>query len=226
MSERSNLKRLLLYLLIGSVVVGAVLGIIIVLRDEWGWFETRVVLTSLVIASASLCGLAADLSRTPRGMNLLPKAGLLLTLLSSGLILIGIWSEVTEVEFWKTVFCLSAFAIATVHVCLLSIAHLASRFRWVFYIAVQVIYGLAALLSVLVIWEIGEPGIYRIAAAVAIVDAALTLVIPLLHRISRSDRKDGEFGTPIEQRNLAAIDDEITRLQKRIVELKRLRSEL
>ncbi len=184
------------------------------------------VLTTLVIASASLCGLAADLSRTPRGLNLLPKTGLLLTLVASGLILVGIWSEITEAAFWKTVFCLSTFAIATVHVCLLSIAHLAPRFRWVFYIAVQVIYGLAALLSVLVIWEIGEPGVYRLAAAVAIVDAALSLVIPLLHRISRSEHKAGDLGTPIEQRNLAAIDDEISRLQERITELEKLKSQL
>jgi hypothetical protein len=226
MSDRSNLKRLFLYLLIGSVIIGAILGIVIVLRGEWGWFESRVVLTTVVIASASLCGLAADLSRTPRGLNLLPKTGLLLTLVASGLILVGIWSEITEAAFWKTVFCLSTFAIATVHVCLLSIAHLAHRFRWVFYIAVQVIYGLAALLSVLVIWEIGEPGVYRLAAAVAIVDAALSLVIPLLHRISRSERKSGDLGTPIEQRNLAAIDDEITRLRERIAELEKLRSQL
>ena len=226
MSNRPNLKRLLLYLLIGSVVVGAVLGIIIVLRDEWGWFETRVVLTTLVTASASLCGLAADLSRTPRGINLLPKTGLLLTLVASGLILIGIWAEVTEVVFWKTAFCISTFAIATVHVCLLSIAQLAPRFRWVLYIAVQVIYGLAALLSALVIWEIGEPGVYRLAAAVAIVDAALSLVIPLLHRISRSERKAGELETPIEQRNRAAIDDEIKRLQERISKLEELKSQL
>ncbi len=226
MSDRPNLKRLLLYLLIGSVVIGAVLGIIIVLRDEWGWFETRVVLTTIVIASASLCGLAADLSRTPRGINLLPKTGLLLTLAASGLILIGIWSEITEAAFWKTVFCVTTFAIATVHVCLLSIAHLANRFRWVFYIAVQVIFGLALLLSVLAIWEIGEPGLYRLAAAIAIVDAALSLVIPLLHRISRSERKAGDLGTPIEQRNLAAIDDEITRLQERITELEKLKSQL
>lgn len=54
MNKRSNLKRPLLYLLVASVLFGAALGIIIVLRNKWDWFEVRVILTTVTVAIASL----------------------------------------------------------------------------------------------------------------------------------------------------------------------------
>ncbi len=60
------MKRPLLYLLAGSVGLAVVLGIAIVLRNTWGWFEIRVILTTLTIAAASICGLACDISRAAR----------------------------------------------------------------------------------------------------------------------------------------------------------------
>ena len=226
MHNRHHLKRPLLYLLVGSVILSAVLGIIIVLRNTWSWFEVRVILTTITVAVASLCGLACDLSRTPRGSNILPTGGLLLTSLAVGLILIGIWSDVDLDGFWKTTACASIFAVSTVHICLLSIARLAPRFRWVFFVACQVIYGLAILLSAIIIWEIDDDPIFRLVATVSIVDAALTLVIPLLHRISKTDHTDSQITTPLNERNVAAIDEEIALLKKRIVDLKKLRSEI
>jgi len=61
------------------------------------------------------------------------------------------------------------------------------RFRWVFWIACQVIYGLAVLLTAMVFWELENERMFRFVAMISIIDAALTLVIPLLHRISRTD---------------------------------------
>ncbi len=226
MNRPRNLKRALLYTLIGSVVVGAVLGIVVVLRNRWGWFEVRVILTTVTIAIASLCGLACDLSRTPRGGNLLPRGGLLLTLIATGLILVGMWSDLNNEAYWKTVACVSIFAVATVHVCLLSIARLAGKFRWVFFIACQVIFGLAVLLSITIIREIDEEAMFRFLAAVAIVDAALTLVIPLLHRIGRSDDRQGGTMTALDERNVDAIEQEIALLRKRISALEKLRFEI
>jgi hypothetical protein len=226
MYGQSNLKRPLLYSLVGSVVLGALLGIVLVLRNTWGWFEVRVILTTITVAIASLCGLACDLSRTPRGANILPRGGLLLTLVAAGLILAGMWTDLNKDEFWKFTISVSIFAVATVHICLLSIAQLAKRFRWVYFIACQVIYGLAVLLSVIVFWELENERMFRFVAMISIVDAALTLVIPLLHRISRADDNHSHIAAPMAARNLAAIDDEIATLKKRIVELEKLRLEM
>ena len=226
MTNHRNLKRPLLYLLVVSVIVSAVLGIIIVLRNTWDWFEIRVILTTVTVAIASLCGLACDLSRTPRGTNLLPLGGLLLTFLAAGLILVGMWADLESEAFWKSAWAISIFAVATVHVCLLSIAKLAGRFQWILLITCQVIYGLAILLCIMIIWEIDSDRMFRLVAAVSIVDAALTLVIPLLHRISRTNDGGTALATALEERNLAVIDQELSRLRQRISDLEKLRSEI
>lgn len=226
MQEPHNLKRPLLYVLVASVIVGALLGIVIVLRNRWNWFEIRVMLTTIILATASLCGLACDLSRTPRGANLLPRAGFLLTFIGATLILIGMWSDLESGWFWKPTASLSVFAIATVHVCLLSIARLAAKFRWVFFIAWQVIYGVAMLICIMIIWEIESEAVFRFLAAISIVDAALTLVIPLLHRISKTEDEPNLAITPLDERNIEAIDEEISTLKKRISKLEKLRSEI
>ncbi|MFZ5833660.1 MAG: hypothetical protein ACOY3P_26540 [Planctomycetota bacterium] len=223
--RKRRLTKPLLYALVTSVILGAILGILIVLRGTWGWYEVRVILTTIVIAVASLGGLACDLSRTPRGANLLPIGGLVLTLAAAGLILLGMWSDFYADWYWKTTATTSIFAVATVHVCLLSIARLARRFRWVFLVACQVIFGLALLLSVVIVGDFHGDRLFRVIAAVAIVDAALTLSIPLLHRISKSDAPQTAM-TSLDERNVAAIDEEIAQLEQRIADLRQLRGKL
>ncbi|TWT50808.1 hypothetical protein Pla22_35510 [Rubripirellula amarantea] len=226
MSNPSRLKKPLLYGLIGSVLIGAAVGILFVIRNTWTWFELRVVLTTVVIAGASLCGLACDLSRTPKGMNLMPKTGLSLVGLAAILLLGGLWIENDSELYWKTTICASILAVTTVHVCLLSIARLANRFRWVYVIGSQIIFGYAMLLCGVIIGEIDGPDIWRFIAALSIIVMAITLVIPILHRISKMEVGSGTLASPIEQRNMASIDEEIVRLQERILELERLKESL
>ena len=216
-------KKPLLYVLVGSVIVGALLGIVVVLRGEWGWYEIRVILTTVTLAVASLCGLACDLSRTPRGANLLPTAGLVLTAIAASLILLGMWSEMHSQEYWKTTASAAILCVATVHVCLLSLAQLARKYRWVYALAFQVVFGLAALLIFVIVGEVHEEPMFRIVVTVAIVDTALTLIIPLLHRLSRAEAGGLAFQTPMEQRSLAAIDEEIARLEARIAALEKMK---
>ncbi|WP_442510019.1 hypothetical protein SH528x_001623 [Novipirellula sp. SH528] len=223
MSHPSKLKKPLLYGLIGSVLFGAVLGIFFVLRNTWSWFEVQVVLTALVIAVSSLCGLACDMTRTPSGRNLLPASGLILTGIAAALLLLGIWTTNDSEVYWKTTSCLSILAVTAVHVCLLSIAKLASRFRWVFFIGSQVIFGYSLLLCGVILGEIDTSGVWRLIAALSIVVAAISIVIPILHRISKLERQGDAVLGPVEQRNIATIDEEIERLKARIIELEQLK---
>jgi hypothetical protein len=222
-----TLKRILLYSLVGSVAIGAVLAILFVLLNTWGWFEIRVILTTILVAAASLCVMACELARTPKGRNLLPYAGFGLTVLASVMMLIGMWSDIRDDAYWKLAGSLCTLAIATVHVCLISVAPLSRKFKWVYYIAFQITYGLAIILS-LVIFESFRPeeGITRAIIALAIVDTALTLVIPILSRISRTDQPDELLESPLELRNAAAIDQEISLLRNRIAELEKLRANM
>ena len=51
-------KKAFLYALIGSVVLSALLGIGAILSGRFGWFEIRILLTTITISVASICGLA------------------------------------------------------------------------------------------------------------------------------------------------------------------------
>src|SRR5262245_28174880 len=186
MQSARSFRQPLLFALIGSVLFAALLGIVLVLQAKWGWFEVRVILTTIVIATASVCGLACDLSRTPRGINALPIAGLIFTAIGAGLILFGMWLDVHSEEYWKTAASAAILAVATAHVALLSIARLEGNYWWVFFIACQIIYGLAVLLIAVIVFEIDIDRMFRFIAALAILDAAVTVIVPILHRISKT----------------------------------------
>jgi hypothetical protein len=214
-----------LYSLVGSVILGAVLGIVIVLRNQWGWFEARVILTTMTIAAASVCGLACDLSRTPRGNNALPIGGLALTAVAAVLLLVAIWGDIQSEGYWKTTASVGILAVSAVHVSLLSIARLAAGYRWVFFVACQIIFGLAIFLVMILIFEIDFDRVFRFVAALAILDAAVTLIIPILHRLGSSPAQLRPAAL-FDEQNIASIDAEIARLKKRLSELEQLRLEI
>ena len=226
MYTQKQLKHPLIYTLIASVMIGACLGILAVLRGAWGWYEVRVMLTTATLAVGCLGGLACELARTPRGGNRLPLAGLLLTLISTTLILFRVWVEIDTLWYWKPTAITLTFTAATVHICLLSIAKLSAKFRVVYWIAFQVIMGLAVMISTIVLFEIDSEAIFRLLAVMSIVAAALTLLIPLLHRLSRAEVTDKtDLLTAVEERNVDAIDQEISKLKARLATLQRLRVE-
>ncbi len=134
------------------------------------------------------------------------------------------WPGIHDEGFWKMAVTFCIFAVATVHVCLISIARLVGRFRWVSFIGYQLIYGLALVLAVAMVGEISSEGMWRFIAALSIVVAAITLVIPILYRIGRMDGNKAELLMPTDQRNVASIDEEIARLGKRIQELQHIKA--
>jgi len=231
-SENNVVKRILLYSLIVSVILGAALGLFIVLRGNWSWYEVRIFLTTIVIAAGSILGLACDLSKIPRSANLLPHLGMLLTFVATMMGLVGIWAEDWmgrhEEWYWKCTGVAIVFAVATVHVCLLSIAKLVGGFRYAYYIATQVIFGVASLIAAMILFEMHGETSFRTLAALSIIAVALTLIIPLLHRIGRSrDTVSSlQLATPLEARNLMAVDEEIASLRRRLAKLEKLRLEL
>jgi hypothetical protein len=227
----NHLKRALAYGLIASVLLGAALGIAAVLRNQWSWFELRVLLTTAILAAACICGLVSDLARSPRGLNLLPFAGLGLTLVTAVGLLHLVWGFAAtgpgphEILI-KTVACLSIFTVATVHMSLLSVARLAARFQWTLWAAYCIIYALASLLAAQVI-HMDRPGddLMQPTAVLSILSVAITLVIPLLHRISQTDPNFAPLSLHDEQ-NAAAIDAEIEKLNRRLTHLQFLRGKI
>ncbi len=78
----------------------------------------------------------------------------------------------------------------------------------------------------IIIWQIDNERMFRLVATVSIVDAALTLVIPLLHRLSKTAAAGPAILPHLSERSVASIDEEIVRLRARIADLEKLRSEI
>jgi hypothetical protein len=224
--ESHQLRRWLFRALIGSILFGAALGLLFVLRDEWSWFEVRVMLTTATIGVASVAGLACDLARSSRRANVIPWVGLALTVVAAALVLIGVWPKINSDVYWKVTACVSVFAVAAVQVCLLAMARLSRRFAWVFLLAMQVAFGLATVIAAMIITEMDTPGAWRFVAALSIVDAALVLIVPVLHRMSRLEEPGEALVSPLGERSLAAIDAELDRLRRRVKHLEALRGEV
>jgi hypothetical protein len=226
-------KKAFLYALIGSVALGALLGILTILSGHFGWLEIRVLLTTVTIAGASICGLACGAHLSTKRGKVLPLAGIGLTLLAAVMLIAGIWQMVISDGYWQVTASASVFAIACAHLSLLSMARLADAFRWSLVAAYVVILGVASLIVVLILRERYDAGMFQLLGVAAIVDAAITIVIPILHRIGR-DEPASAVGLPgaatasaaTSPSRVAEVDAEIARLRERIAELERMKAKV
>lgn len=180
-------KKIALWFLISSVGASAVLGIVIVLAGSFSKLQIRVILTTLTISAASICALACGALWESRQKLLLPLPGIVLASLAAILVIIGIWAEVQGEGFWKFTVSLGLLAVATAHACLLAQAKLAPQFVWTRVCAFAAVYALAVLFIYVIYYTPKGDTFVRIIGATSIIVAALTILTPLFHRLSRGD---------------------------------------
>jgi hypothetical protein len=100
---------------------------------------------------------------------------------------------------------------------MLFMANLAGGYRWAYVVAYQLVFGLATLLAAGVIFELFDDGdhYWRATAGISILVAAITLLIPVFHYMSREVVAAAEA----EADPLFAVEEEIARLKKQLLEL-------
>jgi hypothetical protein len=216
MPELSS-KKFFLYLLVASVGVSALVGISVVLFGDFGEFETRVLLTTLTVTVTSVLGLACGAYlETGRG-RLMPLAGIGFAALSAGLWIFLLWHGTVHSDlFVKTLFSATLLAAACSHLSLLSLARLDRKFLWAQRAAHLLIWSLT-LLVLYLIWQFFEnvsDFLTRLTGVLSILVAALTVLMPVLHRLS-GQKTEGE-----------EIDAEIARLRLRLEELEKRKANL
>jgi hypothetical protein len=212
-----NLRRLFLKLLIASVVVSAVVGIAVLLVGNLqGLIEVRVLMTTLTITIVSVLGLACGAYIEIGRGKYLPMAGIGFSVISGLMAFLIIWNILDDFEtFIKSFLTATLLAVACSHLSLLSLARLDRRFSWTRIAAVACVVLLCAIL-LYILWfepEGDSDLIYRILGVLGILLASITVVTPVLHKLSYK-------ATDQEK-----IDAEIASLRARIEELENLKKD-
>lgn len=216
-----NLKKTFLYTLIGSIAVSALLGIWAILSGEFGEFQARVLMTTLTVVATSILGLACGAfwesqKSEASAIKVIPMAGIILTFMSALLTFSLIWeiSSSSNELVYKTIAITGLFAFTFAQLSLLTLANLSKRFQWALTAIYLTALTLASIVSVLIVIEPESDGslVTRLIGVLAVIDASLTVTIPIFHRLSR-----GEFS----ESSVAEIDLEIAELKSRIEGLER-----
>jgi hypothetical protein len=182
-----NRKRIALWFLIISVAISAVLGIIAILTGNFGKFEIRIIFTTLTISAASIGALACGAASEAGRYKALSTIGIALATLAALLLIAGIWFEPSGDQYWKFTASTSVVAAATAHACLLSLAKLAQLFAWSRIFALVAVYLLATLIIVALYSEPTGDFALRLIGTTSIIVAAITVITPIFHRLSRDD---------------------------------------
>lgn len=214
-----NLKRLFLYLLIGSVAFSAIVGIGVILFGNFGNLEVRVLMTTLTVTVTSILGLACGAYiETGRGRNL-PLAGIAFTIVGALMTFLIIWNVFDENQtFIKSAGTMVLIGLSISHLSLLSIARLDKRFAWsrtAAFVFVSLLVGI--ILFLMWVEPEGESDIVsRTIGVLSILVASITVMTPVFHKLSRDEGKT----------ELESVNDEIEQLKARLNELEMKRSEL
>ena len=219
--DNINPRRIFLYLLIASVSLSALVGIGVLLLGDFGMIEVRVLMTTMVFTIVSVLGLACGAYIEIRGGKHVPLAGIAFSVIAGLMSFFIIWNVLDDEEiFIKSFLTAILLAAACSHISLLSLARLDRRFSWTRISAVVCIVLLCSILLFILWFEpTGENDlIYRLLGILGIVLASVTVVTPVLHKLSSCET------------GIAKIDTEIESLKQKLVELEakrnRLRSEL
>lgn len=228
--ENVNSKKFFFYLLICSIALSALMGIWAILSGEFGDLQARVLGTTLTIVGTSILGLACGAyleSPYSRGKTtrFVPVAGIILAVLSAAITLWLIWgaSGWLDSAVYKTLFVALIFSFSFAQLSLLSLARLAKRFRWATTTAYVVILLLASIVSAIIIIEPHSEDYItaRLIGVLAVVDAAITVMIPIFHRLSRSEFADVEETVSVDK-----IDAEIANLKAQISRLEKQKEDI
>lgn len=221
-----NFKRTFLYSLIASIALSALIGIWAILLGNFGWFEARILGTTLTVVGTSILGLACGAYlESPKSsdspLRIVPVFGIVLSFVAA---FIGLWliwfSSNTSNEpesIYKILAVTIIFAFSLAHLSLLSLAKLSKKFQWALIVACLAILALASIVSVIIVIEPKSEDtiVLRIIGVLAVVDAAITVMIPVFHRLSRADFPENR------ESSIEKIDAEIERLKQKISELEK-----
>ncbi len=185
--DYARLRRQTLWSFIGFLVLTAVIAIVALVGGKSDPLQWKILGTTFTISAASICAMSCAAFIDRKKAKAYGLLGILLSLVTACLVIFGIWSDISDDAYWKTtgtaIVCTAAFA----HSFLLLLPDLGPRGRWV-QRASLVSIGVLVLQIVAAVWTRNYDETYqRLLAAVAVVVALETLVIPILRKLRTED---------------------------------------
>jgi hypothetical protein len=172
-----------------------VITIISVLSGAFGSLEVKFLVTTTVVALASICALAC--STYPN--HVIGSLGICIAILAACMLIAGVWLEVNADFYWRFSAILAVIAVAFAHsLALLSIPLVG--YSWLKTTTLVSIFTLAILLSYLFIVEFDQAP-SRLLTVLSILVTLQTVIIPVLAKIKKSDATRREKLILIRQSN-------------------------
>ncbi|NNC75398.1 MAG: hypothetical protein HKN93_07780 [Acidimicrobiia bacterium] len=179
--RQADIRRIALWLLIASVALTAAIAIWAVAFGDFDDTTGKILGTSLSVAGGSLLALAAATGW--ERSQVVAWLGIAGAVIGFGLVIAGIWLEPEGSVFWKAAVSAIIVGVAGAWIALLGNARLAASHRWVGNLAAFCGVALAALVLVALWAEVDSSGFGRVIGVFAVLVAALSVVVPVIHRL-------------------------------------------
>ena len=213
-----RIKQVSFYSFIVFLAISALFAIASVMFGKFGEFEFKALISTSVIALASIGSLCCSAYSSRKRDPLPGISGIVLAAVSALMIILGIWTEMNSADYWKITAVFSFFAVALAHSLALLTVRLRREHGWIQLAAMLDIFALAAFLSIMVLGELGDEGLFKFVAVLAILATLATLVIPILGRLAKSQPRRPSDRLSLTRRKSGLYEDQ----QGRLYELKEL----
>ena len=186
----TEVRKLLLKVFIGFLSVTALVAIFSVLGRKFDQTQLKVLVTTFSISAGSICAMACAGFIERTGAKSVGIVGILAASAAVALVIIGVWGEINEKEYWRTTVTFIVLSVAVAHACLMHLPRLAASHRWT-QTASAILIGLLAIQIILAVWgEIKDEGYYRFMAAVSVMVVLATLIVPICSRLGPQRDED------------------------------------
>jgi hypothetical protein len=190
--EIERLRKTFLWLFVGFLGLTALVAIVTVLIGEFDELDGKILGTTFTLSAASICAMSCAAFIEKRKVVSLGIAGIGAAALAAAMVIIGMWAEIGEEIYLKSLGTMIVLAVGFAHTFLLVLPDLVKQHRWAQPVAMLLIFilGLQILFA---IWIEPDADLYfKILTVFAILVGLMTLMIPILLKIGKGGGSVGE----------------------------------
>jgi hypothetical protein len=191
----SSLRRILLRLFLVFLCLSAGLAIIAVLGVGFGELQMKIILSTLAVAAANICGMCCAAYMQNRGHSPAAIAGIASAVVAAAMAVAGIWGGMESKTYWRWAMTMIILSLTFAPALGVLIPRLRKEHHWIQIAGVGCLIILAVLILGLVWADVRGDGYFRIMVVVAIISVLCTLVVPILSKFKSAPADATPSGT-------------------------------